>query len=505
LPAAAERAVFAQATLKEPRMKIKILLIVACIATITMSAPPPTRSQSTTAMEPAPAAAQSAVAACPTSIPQYPPKEPSTSDLAALKLLAPVTVLGNKNNAAGQAALGANFAVTGGIQTGEIRQPTLLPFPEQQQQALRDVFITGSNLAQLADGLGTTLGAAYLAHAHYCDRQNSTTLSPAVTDLIAYANSTTNYNSGAAKYFFANETTDGKTPVSAKALAFINDIGGSPDVFGKAYGLPAGTPGADKFGNSRPFQTEPALTRIFGRDYLGTPADNIVYNRGPMMDLTNSPSFPSGHTTYGYMGSVLLAVLVPERYPEMMTRAAEYGNDRILVGAHYAMDVLGGRTLALYDLAHLLANDPDYVKQTLPNARKIDDFREAVKKARADMVKALEDSCGKPIVVCARQDTDRLSDAAIDEAFYNSTQTYGLPVVYPKSAGELEDVGKLAPEAGYLLTVAFPYLTLPEADRILTETEGPGGGFLDDGISPFGVYSRLNLYAASRRAAQLHH
>ena len=60
----------------------------------------------------------------------------------------------------------------------------------------------------------------------------------------------------------------------------------------------------------------------------------------------------------------------------------------------------------------------------------------------------------------------------------------------------------LAPEAGYLLTVRFPQAQPREANRILTETEGPGGGFLDDG-SGFGVYSRLNLYAAAGRAAAL--
>jgi hypothetical protein len=49
---------------------------------------------------------------------------------------------------------------------------------------------------------------------------------------------------------------------------------------------------------------------------------------------------------------------------------------------------------------------------------------------------------------------------------------------------------------------AFPKLSLEEANLILTETEGPGGGFLDDG-SAFGVYSRLNLYAAAGRAAAL--
>ena len=40
------------------------------------------------------------------------------------------------------------------------------------------------------------------------------------------------------------------------------------------------------------------------------------------------------------------------------------------------------------------------------------------------------------------------------------------------------------------------------SDQILTETEGPGGGFLDDGVSPFGIYSRLNLYAAAGLAAE---
>ncbi len=65
-----------------------------------------------------------------------------------------------------------------------------------------------------------------------------------------------------------------------------------------------------------------------------------------------------------------------------------------------------------------------------------------------------------------------------------------------------ENVATLAPEAGYLLTIAFPSLNLAEADQILTETEGPGGGFLDNGVSSFGIYSRLNLYAAASLAAE---
>jgi hypothetical protein len=424
----------------------------------------------------------------------------SVPNLAVLKGLAPVTVL--PNTFAGEAALAANFAVTGGIQTGAIRQPTLLPFADQQQQALKDAFITSGNLAQLSDGLGTTLGSAWLARAHYTDRQHFTSISQAVADLIAYTGATTESDSGSGKYFFANETIDGKNAVSAEAAAILKENGGAPDMFGRSYGRPAGSPGADAYGDSRPFQTEPTTASIIGPDYFNTPSDNLVYNRGPIMNLIDSPSFPSGHTTYGYTGSLVLAILVPDRYEQMIARAAEYGNDRILIGAHYAMDVMGGRTLATYDLAHLLANDPAYIGRSLRKAPVVTDYQAALKAARADVVAVLQAACGNTIEVCAQEDTGRFSDAASNEAFYAVTQTYGLPVVYPRNAGAVEDVGKLAPEAGYLLTAAFPFLSLEQADQILTQTEGPGGGFLDDG-SAFGVYSRLNLHAAAKRARLL--
>lgn len=421
----------------------------------------------------------------------------SSTNIPVLKGLAPVTVL--KQSAAGKAALAANYTVTGGIQTGAIRQPTLLPFADQQQQALKDAFITDGNLAELADGLGTTLGSAYLARAHYKDRDHFTNVAQSVADLIAYTNGTTRSDSNSAKFFFANTTTDGKLPASDEAAAILKVLGGSPDPFGQDYRRPAGSLGADAYGNSRPFQTEPSIALIIGSDYFNVPADNTVYNRGPIMNLINSPSYPSGHTTYGYMGSLLLAILVPDRYQQMMARAAEYGDDRILMGAHYAMDVIGGRTLATYDLAHLLANDPIYVNRTSNGAPLIKDYQSAVKAARADLATVLQAACGNTIEVCAREDTGRFSDPAANEAFQAVTQTYGLPVVY---ANGTEDVGKLAPEAGYLLTFAFPKLTLEQANEILTETEGPGGGFLDNG-SAFGVYSRLNLYAAAGRAAQM--
>jgi hypothetical protein len=125
-----------------------------------------------------------------------------------------------------------------------------------------------------------------------------------------------------------------------------------------------------------------------------------------------------------------------------------------------------------------------------------------LKAARTDLTEVLKQGCSDEIRVFAQDDTGRLSNPAINQAAYDVTQTYGLPVVYPKTYGVKEDVNKLAPKAGYLLTAAVPVLTIEEANQILTATEGPGGGLLDDGSS-FGVHSRLNLYAASSAAMEL--
>jgi hypothetical protein len=142
------------------------------------------------------------------------------------------------------------------------------------------------------------------------------------------------------------------------------------------------------------------------------------------------------------------------------------------------------------------------VGQPLDGAPLIKDFQAAVKRARDELATALQAACGKSLAECAGEDTGRFNSPAANEAFYASTETYDLPVVYTSIANKVEDVGKLAPEAGYLLKLAFPRLTLEQADQILTQTEGPGGGFLDNG-TPFGVYSRLNLFAAAGRAAVL--
>jgi PAP2 superfamily len=400
----------------------------------------------------------------------------------------------------GRAALAANHQITYAVQSGTAGQPLLLPFPQQQAQAISDAFITTDNASGLADGLGSGLRDAYRSLLSYKTADggrtwNSTGSLPNAQALFSSAFRESGADSNAAKYFLANGGV-AQLAGSCKAVAIDGaaDLwkkpGAQTDVYGKAYGLPAGTngsPGADPCGNSRPFQTDYRIATYQGHDFWGAPSANALYLDGPTADLRTNPSFPSGHTTFGYTEGVLLGILLPQRYPQMVARAAEYGNDRIILGAHYAMDVVAGRTIALYVLAHRLANDRDF---------------HATKAARAELQSALDVACRQPGATCS-VDTGRFEDAAKNEALYESTQTYGLPVVFAADANKTDDVFTRAPEAGYLLMAAFPKITsLAQADKILTTTEGPGGGFLADG-GEFGVYSRIDLYKAVVAASRM--
>lgn len=187
-----------------------------------------------------------------------------------LRGLAPVTTLGN--DAAGKAALKANLANTGAIQLGSAHQPTLLPFSDQQRQALRDGFIAG-NATVLADGLGSTLGGVFQQLAPCTSKDDGATadckpLPPATAKVVGTANDTARANSSAGKYFFANATTNGTIAVAPELASIIKDIGGVTDPFGKAYDLPAGAKGADKFGDFAPVPDRARRAHLQGQGLL---------------------------------------------------------------------------------------------------------------------------------------------------------------------------------------------------------------------------------------------
>ena len=63
----------------------------------------------------------------------------------------------------------------------------------------------------------------------------------------------------------------------------------------------------------------------------------------PAAKLSNSGAWPSGHSAGGVLMGIVLANMVPEKRAEIMARAWEYGNNRIVGGLHYRSDVEIGR------------------------------------------------------------------------------------------------------------------------------------------------------------------
>jgi acid phosphatase (class A) len=63
----------------------------------------------------------------------------------------------------------------------------------------------------------------------------------------------------------------------------------------------------------------------------------------PAVKLSNSGSWPSGHATVGTMMGIVLSSMVPEKRSEIMARAWDFGNNRLIGGIHYRSDIEMGR------------------------------------------------------------------------------------------------------------------------------------------------------------------
>lgn len=63
----------------------------------------------------------------------------------------------------------------------------------------------------------------------------------------------------------------------------------------------------------------------------------------PVVKLSSSGSYPSGHTTVGTLMGIVLSNMVPEKRAAIMARAWEYGNNRVVAGIHYRSDIEAGR------------------------------------------------------------------------------------------------------------------------------------------------------------------
>ena len=211
---------------------------------------------------------------------------------------------------------------------------------------------------------------------------------------------------------------------------------------------------------------------------------------------TFNQAFPSGHTAYAYGNGIVLATLLPELGPEIITRASEAGLARNVLGVHYPLDVIGGRISGHNNVASLYSTD-GYVESTiLP--------------VRAELTGYLAERCeadghGSTLAECidevgANDDggytnafTDVVSTApVVDRASaltaYKARMTYGFDQVTASGKAPVVPEG-----AEDLLVTAFPDLTDAQRQTVLAATEIDSGYPLD--CSSEG-WQRIDLAAA---------
>ncbi|MCI1679578.1 MAG: phosphatase PAP2 family protein [Ewingella americana] len=79
----------------------------------------------------------------------------------------------------------------------------------------------------------------------------------------------------------------------------------------------------------------------------------------PLLKKSKSGSWPSGHSTVGYLMATVLADMVPEKRNELFTRAAGYAENRLVAGFHYRSDTVMSRTGAAL-IAQKMAEQPEF-------------------------------------------------------------------------------------------------------------------------------------------------
>lgn len=209
----------------------------------------------------------------------------------------------------------------------------------------------------------------------------------------------------------------------------------------------------------------------------------------------HSQAFPSGHTTYAYGIGIGLAMVLPELGPEILTRSSEAGNNRIVLGVHYPLDVMGGRieghlgTAALYSgdyaqttLAPARAELTDYLTQRCRAAGLGQTLTACIDATRAN------DSGGYRNTFTDAASTAPVTDRASALQAYRARMTYGFPAV-----GATGQDPRVPAGAESLLATAFPTLSAEQRREVLAATEIPSGYALD---SSSGGWQRIDLPAA---------
>lgn len=212
--------------------------------------------------------------------------------------------------------------------------------------------------------------------------------------------------------------------------------------------------------------------------------------------LVQSESFPSGHTMAFYTSGLTLAALMPELAPQIAARAAEGGNNRIVLGVHYPMDIMGGRIVGEASAAGRLNDDVFFEQVVKPAQQELRDYltkrgQEAGYGNTLDEIIANTKATttnGYKNLNTDQVATEPVTDVKSAVDVYTERLTYGFDPV-----GPTDQAARVPAGAEALLRTVFPTLSADQRREVLARTEIQSGYPLD---STSDGWQRLNLAAA---------
>lgn len=338
----------------------------------------------------------------------------------------------------------------------------------------------------IADGLGSRLGR------YYVEGRLSGKL-PRTSALVNSENGSTGAFVGtdAAKKHFSHPRP--YVPVDADAAPVPGDAAGCAPSVVNASSLKqnrVGRPWADADGNLRIKRVPDAVDRTHRY------ADHDVRVSGDYgtTGLCTGGSFPSGHTTTAYQAGITLATLLPEKAPEILTSASEAANNRMVLGVHYPLDIVGGRIDGELSLATRWS-DAGFRARTLTPARR-------------ELVRYLERRCGTSIARCAAHQRPYTSNpyggqripggtAQVVRDRRSATKVYRERMSYGFAPTSSTHRRPSVPRgAQNVLRTVFPQLSDEQRREVLEQTEIRSGHPLDTSGTRQGSWQRIDLAAA---------
>ena len=191
--------------------------------------------------------------------------------------------------------------------------------------------------------------------------------------------------------------------------------------------------------------------------------------------------FPSGHAAEAVRDALAYGYVVPERFQEMLCRAFELGEDRILAGMHSPLDAMGGRILGESVAAASLATGANSKVKSVAYTQAHTALMAAVNASTLAAFNDFAHSQGT--------DSDRFADHAANKAAFLQRLTYGFAPI-----GDTTKSAVVPKGAEVLLETRFPYLDATQRRVVLKTTALPSGYPLLDDSEGWG---RLNLFAAA--------